>query len=128
RRLLRLEARPVDYARFEVGKVEAGDGRLLVDERRLGMLRPVVGRGDDQPVGEGLLPGGGEEGVDVALLEAVVLVVELALDRVDLARARDRYEVDPDVAGVLALPPRPFGVGKDLLVEVPVGGLVAEVE
>ena len=46
---------PVDLAVFQVVQVDLADRRLLVAQRVLGVLAPVVGGADDDAVGEGLL-------------------------------------------------------------------------
>src|SRR5690606_41937258 len=83
RSLLWLVLRPIDLALFQIMLGDLADRRLLVDEGVFGVLGPVVGGADNDPVCEWLAARGGEEAVDVLLLQLVVRVVELALDGMD---------------------------------------------
>lgn len=90
---------PVDRRLGQIGDADALDGNLLLGERGLGVGGPTVGGGDDDAVDEpDAVPGtarGGEEGVDVALLQGVLGVEELALDGRPLAGCGGtRHQVD----------------------------------
>lgn len=92
------------------------------------MSAPVVRGTHDDAVDEGLLPGGCEKTVDVALLQTVILGIQLALDRVGFACAvRPCDQVDPGVALVESLRLSPITVGPDVAVEVTVSRLVAQI-
>ena len=123
-----LELRPVDLAGFQIMQGDLADRRLLVNQCVLGIVRPMVGGADDDAMGKGLAAGCSKETVDVALLQAVVGSVELALDGVDLAGASDfGNKVDAVVLGGEAIGRRPFGPRPDLAVQVAVGGFIAQV-
>ena len=119
---------PLDLAVLQIVQVDLADGWLLVTQRLLGVGAPVVRRADNDPVSEWLLARGGEETVDVALLQPVVFGVQLALDRVDFTSSLGLGDqVDARVALVQPLLRRPFTIGPDLAVEVAVGRFVAQV-
>ena len=123
-----LELGPVDLAGLQGLEVDFGDGRVLVDQGVFSVFAPQVGGGYDQPVGEGLLARGGEEAVDVLLLKGVVRGLELALNRVELTGPGClRDEVDASVLGPQPLDLGPICIGPYIAVEIPIGGLIAEV-
>ena len=124
---------PVDLGILQVEEVYLVNGRLLVPEGFFGVLAPVIGGGDDDALGEGLAAGGGEEAVDVGLAHAVVGGEALALDGVVFLGAPGLGdEVD---AGVLRGSAElrgadflgPVGEEPDVVVEILLAGLVAEV-
>lgn len=117
---------PVDLAVFQCLEVDLADRRLLVLQGVLGVLAPVVGGGDDEAMGERLLARGGEETVDISLLDAIVLCLELALDGVVLACALGAGDqVDTGVACVQAAFFGPISISPDVFVQVAVGRFVA---
>ena len=65
RLFVRLEFLPVDLTLLKIVEVDFVDRRGLVVQRVLGIVRPVIGRGDNDSLSEWLLAGGGEEAVDV---------------------------------------------------------------
>ena len=106
---------------------DLADRRLLVNQRVLRVLGPVIGGADNDPVGKGLATRRSEEAIDVLLLQLVIRVVELALDGVDFTRAGDfGHQVDAIVLGSEALTRRPLRPSPDLAVQILVGGLVAQ--
>ena len=120
---------PVDLTRFQVVQINVADRWLLIDQRVLRIVSPVVRRGDDDAMLERLLPGGGEEAVDVAFLDGVVFRVELALDGVEFACPSGACdEVDAGVGFADAKFVGHVGEHPDVAVEVGVGGLIAEVD
>ena len=126
---IRLVFRPVNLAGFEIVQVDARDRRLLIEERGFGVLGPLVGRGDDDSVSEGLLPGSGEEAVDVTFLDAMVFRVELALDRVKFPGAsRACDQVDAGVVGTDSELGGDIGQHPDVAVEVRVSRLIPKVD
>ena len=76
---------PVDRRLRDLGQPDPLHRDRLVGQRVLGMLRPPVSGGNDDPVGERdpipRLAGGGEERIDVLLVQRPFRVIELALDR-----------------------------------------------
>src|SRR5690606_33266656 len=70
--LIRLVPGPVDLAVFQGLQVNLADRRLLALQRILCMLAPVIGGGDDNAMRKRGLARGGEETVDVLLLDFVV--------------------------------------------------------
>lgn len=124
---------PVNLGVLQVVKVQLEDGGLLLEQGVLGVLAPVIGGGDDEALGEGLPPRGGEEAVNVPPHDAVVLVVAFALDGVVFVRAaRLRDEVNAGVPGADAELgragfPGPIREEPHVGVKAGVAGLVAEV-
>ena len=72
---------PVNGRLSEIIDADAPGLDLLVDQGIGGVPGPLVCGGDDHAAGEWVLARGGEERVDVALLDRVSGVEELALDR-----------------------------------------------
>ena len=107
---------PLDGARLEVAQPDALRVDDLARQRLLGSVGPVAVAGvDDEAAGEARLARGGEEAVDVAFVDLLALVVELALHGAEARPVRERGdEVDAAVGGVLALHGGPVGVGLDL--------------
>ncbi|MNF70986.1 hypothetical protein D3C84_529210 [compost metagenome] len=86
-RLVGLVLGPVNLAFFQGLQVNFVDRKLLALQRILSVLTPVIGGGNDDTVRERRLARGGEEAVDILLLDAVVLGVQLALDGMKLTGA-----------------------------------------
>ena len=127
-RLVGLVFGPVDLAVFQSLQVDLADRRLLALQGVLGVLTPVVGGGHDDAVRERRLARGSEETVDVLFLDFVVLGVQLALNRVVLAGALGaRHQVDTCVLAAEALLLGPLCVHPHLVVQITVGGLIAQV-
>ncbi len=81
-------------------KIDLEDRRLLIAERVFRVLGPVIRGGNDDPLGKRLLAGGGEEAVDVTLVDALVGRKALALDGVVFRRPSGlRHQIN---AGILA--------------------------
>src|SRR5689334_13618810 len=77
---------------------------------------------------EWFLAGRGEEAVDVLLLDAIVLRVLLALDRVEFVGALGlRNQVDAGVACIQSLCLRPVRVHPDIAVEVAIGRFATQI-
>jgi hypothetical protein len=76
-----VEGVPVDVGGFEVGQPDPADGDLLPLDGVLGVPVPPVSDRDDDPLGEALLAGRRQKGVDVLLTDGRAGRVELALDR-----------------------------------------------
>ena len=109
-------------------QVDLADRRLLVAQRLLGVLAPVIGRGDDDAVLEGLLAGRSEEAVDVFLLDAVVRRVVFALDGVQFVGALGTGDqINASVARVQSVRFGPFAVSPDLGIEIAVARLVTQI-
>ena len=125
---LGLIPRPVDLAGFQVVQGDLADRRLLVDQRVLGVLAPVVGAAYDDAMSERLATGRSEKAVDVLLLKPVFRIVELALNGMDDPGACFfGHQVDTVILGAKTVVRRPFGPGPDPTVQVSVGSLVAEI-
>ena len=106
----RRERRPVHLAFAKCAKADDRRRDGLAVQHRLGVRAPRhVGGLDDQPLGEGVLAGRGEEGVDVLLADAPVGVEELALDRGKTAVVQRSDEIDPGVGTVEFAAARPVG-------------------
>ncbi|MCY1251405.1 hypothetical protein D9M72_651610 [compost metagenome] len=81
------------------------------------MLAPVVGGGNDDAVRERSFTRGGEETVDVPLLDLVVLGVQLALDGVVLTCALSaRNQINARILTAQALPFGPIDIRPHLIV------------
>jgi hypothetical protein len=123
-----LILRPINLGVLQIEEVDFIDGRLLVAQGGFGVFTPVVRGGDDDALGEGLLAGGGEEAVDVALINAMRGVVAFALDGVKLFGAVSLGdEIDTGVYGGEAVCYRPICKEPYVGVEVGKAGFVAEV-
>ena len=82
-----LVSAPINLAVFQIVQVYLADGRLLVAQGVFSVFAPMIGRADNDAVSEYFLARCGKKTVDVALLQTVVFVVELALDSVIFAGA-----------------------------------------
>ena len=104
RRLMGLVCSPVNLAFLQIVQIYLAHWRLLILQRVVGVLAPVVCRGDDDAARKGLLTRRGKKAIDVGLLNFVVVRKEFALDGVVLAGAlRPRHQVNAGVAGIHSL-------------------------
>ena len=126
RRLLE-QVRPVHGPFRQVGELEHLDlGPLPPDHRQ--RVRPPSAPGvHDHAGGEVLLPGGGEERVEVALRDPGVRPVALALDGAEAAVALFGDEIHPGVPGRAPEPDGPVGPPRDRGEPVPVERILQEV-
>lgn len=109
-------------------QVDLVDRKLLALQGVLGVFAPVVGGSDDNAVRERCFAGSGEETINVLLLDAVVLGIQLALDGVVLACPLGaRHQVDAGVATVQSLFFGPVAICPYFIVEVAIGRFVAEI-
>ena len=115
--LLEVEGPGVLDGLAKEGKTDAGDGRVLVLDRLLGVRSPVVVSRNEDALDELRRPafdieglaGRGEECIHVLLRDDGPRLVALALDRREVAEGVARDEVDSDVVAVLVgkLAPQP---------------------
>lgn len=109
-------------------QVDLADWRLLINQRAFSVVGPVVRCGNNNAVFERLLSGCREEAVDIAFLDAVVFLVELALDRVEFAGASGTGdEVDSCVGSADAEFTADVGQHPDVAVEGGIRGFVFQV-
>ena len=90
-----LKPRPIDLTIFQIAAGDFDYWSSLTLECFVCIVGPVIGGGDDDSVCEGFLARGGEETVNVALRDAVVPPIVLALDGMKITGASNlRDEVD----------------------------------
>ena len=146
-RAIDVKIRPINRAVVEVLHAQPADGRLLIVQRFLGVLAPLVRRGNNHPLRERFFARSREERIYVLLLQIMRGVKKLALDRrkvagrsllrdkinagVGLACASRPFHPQPDIAEMIAVI-RVFGekVGDEFLEFVAkvalAGGFLAE--
>lgn len=81
-------------------QVDFADRRLLIAQRILDVLAPVIGGADNDAVGEWFFAGSREEAIDVVLLQTVVFGVELALNGVIFAGAGFGDQINTGIAAI----------------------------
>src|SRR5215831_10932652 len=102
-------------------QVNLADGRMLILERIVGVLGPIVRCSDDDSMREVLLTRSRKETVDVTFLNAIVIGEEFALDGVELPRALSlSHEINTDVALIESLLLGPLRIGQHFSIEIAV--------
>lgn len=125
---IRLVFRPIDHAIFKSLQVDFGDRWSLVNKSCLGITTPVISRSDDDAMAKWSLAGGGEEAVNVALLQTIGFVVTFALNGMILVgRTGFGYQVDSDIFSILTIDLGPITIHPDIAVEVGIGGFVGQI-
>lgn len=78
-------------------------------------------------MGKRLFARGGEKAVNVGFLQAVVFGIQLALDGVIFTVKGLRHQINAHIAPIQVLSPGPLGVCPNLLIQILIAGLVAQV-
>ena len=108
-------------------QVYLADGRLLIAQGVFSVFAPMIGGADNDAVSEYFLARCGKKAVDVTFLQAVVFVVELALDSVIFAGAGFGDQINTGIAAIQALQFCPFAIRPNVTVQIAVAGLVTQV-